>query len=52
MIVVRAGDNMVHMLRGLFRQPCIRVQAHIAIVKLDTEQPHNVKKLTMWELIL
>ena len=52
MIVVRASDNMVHMLRGLFRQPCIRVQAHTAIVKLDTEQPHNVKKLTMWELIL
>jgi hypothetical protein len=52
MIVVRAGDNMVHMLRGLFRQPCIRVQAHTAVVKLDTEQPHNAKKLTAWELIL
>jgi hypothetical protein len=52
MIVVRAGDNMVHMLRGLFRQPCIRVQAHTAIVKLDTEQPHNAKKLTAWELVL
>jgi hypothetical protein len=52
MIVVRASDNMVHMLRGLFRQPCIRVQAHTAIAKLDTEQPHNAKKLTAWELVL
>jgi hypothetical protein len=52
MIVVRASDNMTHMLRGLFRHPSIRVQAHTAIVKLDTEQPHNVKKLTMWELVL
>jgi hypothetical protein len=52
MIVVRAGDNMVHMLRGLFRQPCIRVQAHTVVVKLDTEQPHNIKKLTAWELVL
>jgi hypothetical protein len=51
-IVVRASDNMVHMLRGLFRQPSIRVQAHTAIVKLDTEQDHNVRKLTMWELVL
>lgn len=52
MIVVRASDNMVHMLQGLFRQPCIRVKAHAAIVKLDTEQDHNVKKLTVWELVL
>ena len=52
MIVVRAGDNMAHMLRGLFRQPSIRVQAHTAVVKLDTEQPHNAKKLTAWELVL
>jgi hypothetical protein len=52
MMIVRASDNMVHMLRGLFRQPCIQVQAHTAIVKLDTEQPHNAKKLTAWELVL
>jgi hypothetical protein len=51
-IVVRAGDNMAHMLRGLFRQPCIRVQAHTAVIKLDSEQPHNAKKLTAWELVL
>jgi hypothetical protein len=51
-IVVRAGDNMAHMLRGLFRQPCIQVQAHTAVVKLDTDQPHNAKKLTAWELVL
>jgi hypothetical protein len=51
-IVVRAGDNMAHMLRGLFRQPYIRVQAHTAVIKLDSEQPHNAKKLTAWELIL
>ena len=52
MIIVRAGDNMAHMLRGLFRQPSIRVQAHTAVIKLDTEQPHNAKKLTAWELVL
>ena len=52
MIVVRAGDNMAHMLRGLFRQPSIRVQAHTAVIKLDSEQPHNAKKLTAWELVL
>jgi hypothetical protein len=52
MMVVRAGDNMAHMLRGLFRQPCIQVQAHTAVVKLDTEQSHNAKKLTAWELVL
>lgn len=52
MIVVRAGDNMVTMLRGLFRQPSIRVQAHSTIVKLDTEQDHHARKLTMWELVL
>jgi hypothetical protein len=50
-IIVRAGDNMVAMLRGLFRQPCIKVQGHTAVVKLDTEQDHNVRKLTMWELV-
>jgi hypothetical protein len=52
MIVVRAGDNMVHMLRGLFQQPRIQVRAHTAIVKLDSERSHNVKKLTAWELVL
>jgi hypothetical protein len=52
MIIVRAGDNMVAMLRGLFRQPSIKVQGHTAVVKLDTEQDHNVRKLTMWELVL
>jgi hypothetical protein len=52
MIMVRAGDNMVAMLRGLFRQPCIKVRGHTAIVKLDTEQDHNVRKLTVWELVL
>jgi hypothetical protein len=52
MIMIRASDNMVSMLRGLFRQPCIKVQGHTAIVKLDTEQDHNVRKLTVWELVL
>jgi hypothetical protein len=52
MMIVRAGDNMVSMLRGLFRQPSIKVQGHCTIVKLDTEQNHNVRKLTMWELVL
>jgi hypothetical protein len=52
MMIVRAGDNMVSMLRGLFRQPSIKVQGHTAIVKLDTEQDHNVRKLTVWELVL
>jgi hypothetical protein len=52
MIVVRASDNMAHMLRGLFRQPSIQVQAHTAVVKLDSDQPHNAKKLTAWELVL
>jgi hypothetical protein len=52
MMIVRASDNMVAMLRGLFRQPCIKVQGHTAIVKLDTEQDHNVRKLTVWELVL
>jgi hypothetical protein len=51
MMIVRAGDNMVSMLRGLFQQPCIKVQGHTAIVKLDTEQDHHVRKLTMWELV-
>jgi hypothetical protein len=51
-IVVRASENMAHMVRGLFRQPCIRVQAHTAVIKLDSEHPHNAKKLTAWELIL
>jgi hypothetical protein len=52
MIVIRASDNMAHMLRGLFRQPKIQVQAHTTVVKLDTDQPHNAKKLTAWELVL
>jgi hypothetical protein len=52
MIMIRANDNMVSMLRGLFRQPCIKVQGHTAIVKLDTEQDHKVRKLTVWELVL
>lgn len=51
MMIVRAGDNIVAMLRGLFRQPCIKVQGHTAVVKLDTEQDHNVRKLTVWELV-
>ena len=52
MIMIRASDNMVAMLRGLFRQPSIKIQGHTAIVKLDTEQDHNVRKLTVWELVL
>jgi hypothetical protein len=51
MMIIRASDNMVAMLRGLFRQPSIRVQGHSTVVKLDTEQDHNVRKLTMWELV-
>ena len=52
MMIIRASDNMVAMLRGLFRQPSIQVRGHTNIVKLDTEQDHNVRKLTMWELVL
>lgn len=51
-MIVRASDNMATMLRGLFRQPSIKIQGHTAIVKLDTEQDHNVRKLTVWELVL
>jgi hypothetical protein len=51
MIMIRAGDNMVSMLRGLFQQPSIQVRGHTAVVKLDTEQDHNVRKLTIWELV-
>lgn len=52
MMIVRASDNMVAMLRGLFRQPSIQVRGHTNIVKLDTERDHNARKLTMWELVL
>lgn len=52
LIDCRATDNLLTMLRGLFRQPEIRVQSYTKLVGIDGPHEHRGLKLFAWSLTL
>lgn len=52
LIECRATDNLLSMLRGLFKQSKIQVQSYTKLVGLDGPHEHRGLKLFAWSLVL
>lgn len=52
LIECRATDNLLTMLRGLFKQPKIQVQTYTKLVGFDGPHEHRGLKLFAWSLTL